>query len=322
MFIEEVKIKKTDWHYKLLKFVLGEKNIPTMNFCPYFWLTIFSMFVFSFVAIYKGLQFVTDKIADRIDYLILEPLTKIKFKKISQNEEDLYYAILAYYDLDLTNQEYTRDHDNIKLLGYSQFKYQIGNRRKELKKIYDFWIKNFEGDIEQYIQKLKEKKETRIKELMSLYEKMEEDQKKILIEVENKKNINKTKRKNKINAIIKYTKIFTPILGTVFGVFIACYLFKALIWLIFSINWLSLVIGIGFMISIILLVITFIYIINFFIKIFKIKKRPYNQPSKLKRCIQSIGEFFKFFIDFFKIWKSNNCPAIVWDDEKKINLEK
>jgi hypothetical protein len=46
------------WHYKLMKYVLGD-NTPTpknmQNGCPYFWLLVLSMFVSPFVALWRGI---------------------------------------------------------------------------------------------------------------------------------------------------------------------------------------------------------------------------------------------------------------------------
>jgi len=44
MFFDEIKLTQNSWHYKLQEFVFGHP--PNLwSFCPYFWLTIFCLFV-------------------------------------------------------------------------------------------------------------------------------------------------------------------------------------------------------------------------------------------------------------------------------------
>lgn len=54
-----MRVSLRSWHYRLVKFVLGE-NAPTpktmQNGCPYFWLLIFSLFAFSFVVLWQAIK--------------------------------------------------------------------------------------------------------------------------------------------------------------------------------------------------------------------------------------------------------------------------
>ena len=48
-----IKIKESDWHFKLIKFCWGIDPKMFKNLCPYFWLTIASLFVVLPVGFYK-----------------------------------------------------------------------------------------------------------------------------------------------------------------------------------------------------------------------------------------------------------------------------
>jgi hypothetical protein len=55
-----MRVSMKSWHYRLIKYVLGD-NAPTpknmQNGCPYFWLLIFSLFAISFIMIWKAFVF-------------------------------------------------------------------------------------------------------------------------------------------------------------------------------------------------------------------------------------------------------------------------
>lgn len=51
-----IKISENDWHYKLIRYVWGINPKMFRNLCPYFWLTIASLFCCPFVVIWKFLE--------------------------------------------------------------------------------------------------------------------------------------------------------------------------------------------------------------------------------------------------------------------------
>ncbi len=325
MFITEVKIKKTDWHYKLLKFVMGEDNVPKMNFCPYFWLTIFSMIASPFVAVFKTIRFIVFKFLDFIDSIIFIPLEKIKFKQFVDDEDDLYYALLCYHNYDFHNY-YQHEYELMEKLGYNLYNFKIVGRVKELKKIYNLFIKNFNGDVDQFIKELELKREKKDKDLKDYYDKLAIE----CIERSSKREAEKAKRDQKkkkiINSIIKLTKIITPILVGMACILIVIGLSKLVMWLYVVISlkhiktWL---VGLSILTSLILVVGFIIWIIAKIIEKFQSRTNYCGEykPNIFVRAIDSIKSFFMFFIDFIKAWKSDNCPGIVWEDEKE-SLEK
>lgn len=88
-----IQLNTKTWHYKLIKFVLGDAA-PTPqnmhNLCPYFWLLIFSMFAVVFVVLIKGIiqtfgkAFV--KFDEYIDKLLIEPTATSWFNKLTDIE--------------------------------------------------------------------------------------------------------------------------------------------------------------------------------------------------------------------------------------------
>lgn len=51
-----IKISENDWHYKLIKYVWRINPKLFKNLCPYFWLTIASLFCCPFVVVWKSLK--------------------------------------------------------------------------------------------------------------------------------------------------------------------------------------------------------------------------------------------------------------------------
>lgn len=83
-------ITKNDWHYKLIKFTWGIDPSMFKNLCPYFWLTIASIFVSPFVAVFK--MFV------RIFMLIGKAIGKILLSIYNSYEENSYKSFLDTLD--------------------------------------------------------------------------------------------------------------------------------------------------------------------------------------------------------------------------------
>ena len=51
-----IKISENDWHYKLIKYTWGVNPRLFKNLCPYFWLTLASLFCCPFVIVWKSLK--------------------------------------------------------------------------------------------------------------------------------------------------------------------------------------------------------------------------------------------------------------------------
>lgn len=57
------------WHYKLIKFVWNFEPKEFKSLCPYFWVTISSLFAFPVAAIWKFIKFIGKSIYNGLDYL-------------------------------------------------------------------------------------------------------------------------------------------------------------------------------------------------------------------------------------------------------------
>ena len=84
------------WHYKLIKFVWNFEPKEFKNLCPYFWLTIASLFVLPFVCIWKCVKFVGNKILGVFNYLsskLTDWLDAQEYsrKLIQLSPADIYY---------------------------------------------------------------------------------------------------------------------------------------------------------------------------------------------------------------------------------------
>ena len=87
-----IKLNESCWHYRLIKFVWAFEPREFKNLCPYFWLTIASLFVLPFILLWKGIK----KFIDLICY----PFTKLvewiddkSYQKmvLRLSDEDLYF---------------------------------------------------------------------------------------------------------------------------------------------------------------------------------------------------------------------------------------
>jgi len=62
-----VNLSPNQWHGKLIVFTFGYDPTDFKSLCPYFWLMMASFFVCPFVAVYKSVKYILDKICDAID---------------------------------------------------------------------------------------------------------------------------------------------------------------------------------------------------------------------------------------------------------------
>ena len=59
-----IKISENDWHFRLIRYVWGINPKMFRNLCPYFWLTIASLFCCPFVMVWKSLRKLWDVFYD------------------------------------------------------------------------------------------------------------------------------------------------------------------------------------------------------------------------------------------------------------------
>lgn len=162
---KEAKLSKKQWHYKLLKYTLGENMIPTQNFCPYFWLTLFCMAAVSFVFIAKTILSILDyclrKIVSFFSGLnklmikyVAEPLEKINIDAFAKKYDKLYMGYLYYYYMH--NDIYDKKSKTAKIIS----KDDLEHNRKYLSTYEEKFAKwkelnpNWEITIKEYEEKL------------------------------------------------------------------------------------------------------------------------------------------------------------------------
>lgn len=84
------------WHYKLIKFIWNFEPKEFENLCPYFWLTIASLFVLPFVCTWKCIKFVGNKILGIFSYLSSKLTDRLDAQEYSRkliqlSPADIYY---------------------------------------------------------------------------------------------------------------------------------------------------------------------------------------------------------------------------------------
>lgn len=152
-----IKITPSCWHYRLIKYIWKIDPKMFMNLCPYFWLTIASLFVLPFVWFYNVIKngFITffDKISEHMDKIFdkeLENWVKtlneaqiIELDKFGWNSED----VSVPYSFKKKASPWDAVHKWCKLHNvstielykkvglYEEFKEKMRLRRAELRKV-------------------------------------------------------------------------------------------------------------------------------------------------------------------------------------------
>lgn len=87
-----IELNEYCWHYRLIKFVWNFNPKEFKNLCPYFWLTIASIFVLPLVLIHKVIKIIVSWMVKPIDKIIDKSNESYYQKKVLQlSNEDLYY---------------------------------------------------------------------------------------------------------------------------------------------------------------------------------------------------------------------------------------
>jgi len=327
MFFDEVTLSKNSWHFKLQSKIFGKPPFLD-NFCPYFWLTIFCVIISPFVCVgflafklFTLLYFVLDRlilspinwVLGAIEDNICEPIIVNKYKSFSD---------WKVYTLNKVEEEYLK-------CGYSK----VGS--KLLDKYRHEFLKWKQITGESWPEELKDitkrvKKEIKEREQLAAENRRQHEKRK-KIEEEKKK-----ARRKMFSLIAKYTKWFvTPIvivgstLLFLFLIYITFVLIKVFIFFIIrvwnpvaALNLLKLA---GVLIVAALAVILFMFIVTKLQKCISAVATPKIKPPKVKKpnvLLLMITRFFKLliapfviFVEYVKVFKSNNCPAIKWDDK-------
>ena len=84
------------WHYKLIKFIWNFEPKEFKNLCPYFWLTIASLFIFPFICIWKCIKFIVTKFFGFFSYFTSKFIDWLDNQEYSRklvqfSSADIYY---------------------------------------------------------------------------------------------------------------------------------------------------------------------------------------------------------------------------------------
>jgi hypothetical protein len=347
---KEAKLSKKSWHYQLLKFILGESMIPKYNFCPYFWLTIFSMFVFPILApfrlVYLCFKWLYFRLGADFEKYIIEPLNQRYAERAEKCPDNIYIGYLKCLDI-IWNTIY-KDRLNVDerdRLTEDEYSYYYG-RFDKFENIFLKW-REATPDWEEKIKLYKEQREKDLEKRYTYYKDLAEKikQQKVLDE---KRLSDLHQRQAKIkNIMIKSAKYLVVLLLIPIG-YILYYSGVFVYWFIYwigtvliSVNWYKLlydILVISYSIAIIVISLLIIKAIQYYLDYTPTKCDNYKEPKYIT-IIQTICngiawpfikicnifsivfkcfiEGFRFFFIFFKNWKSDNCPEIVWIDEEK-----
>ena len=152
-----ISITKDDWHYKLIKFTWGIEPSEIKSLCPYFWLTIASIFCCLPVSVYKVLKWGWTKFEnyDRECYTRRMSKAQIFYQYLwlTDNSEMSRAKGLNYF---------TESEDKTKIwnLNLKDFCKKVGYSEKEIKT----FRRDYEQKVSQEISRKKQKeklKETR-----------------------------------------------------------------------------------------------------------------------------------------------------------------
>jgi len=320
MFFDEIKLSRNSWHYKLQSIMFGSPPFVN-NFCPYFWLTIFcllvSPFVYSAIAIYKLSLMIYQRIIVHVITKIDGLMDNIETNICKPFIENIY-----------------RSFDDTKIYKlYHEVESREGTWKENAKfrREFETWKKAV-GDG--WMDKLREIKEKHEKQKKEEYRRQKEYQQKER-ERQKKIELKKQNRKKVFTKIANYTKwIVTPVV-VLCGIFlssVAIYLLglgivrvskyfytiwniKVVIACLIIVALIVVAVIIGFLASKLLNKLS-----DCIIYIPKTKKtKPYTKPlsDRMLDFIEKLTAPFQIFIEYIKVFKQNNCPAIIWKEDEK-----
>lgn len=364
----EVKLNPNGWHKRLQKFVF--KYPPHFyNFCPYFWVTIFCIlitFIIPIVPLIKvikytgmGIGWIFIKIMDFFNDNICEPL----FEHIVKNmpEEDLMKAWTIDISWNGTHgSDWYNSPEGTDFLfwrdDYTTLRNMTTSEKDKYNTKFQVWKKNT-PDWEQRIADIK----IRQKEFwLKMAEQREIDRaikvkKKIEAAEERIKNADKIKtkeirKKQTINAIIKYTKWLayglgiSIIAGAGYGVYwLVDWIYNAVVWYEFWPKFQYVMKWIGIWTGALITLIALVYATVIILKkcAISIEDIPGMRPlgsgivtfsmwnwklwlfpalNQAARFILWLAGGAEFLWIYLKTLKENNCPEIVWEEKKPKNI--
>ena len=330
MFFDEIKLSRNSWHYRIQSYLFGKPPFLD-NFCPYFWLSIFCLMISPFVGLFIGckklyffcvsilekLLFPVYKTADLIQENICEPFLNNRYRAFSDSK--IYYLYEKAYDY--KNVQLSSGYGNLKL-------------GRKCSQEFEIWKKAMGETWEEYLFGVKERVQKRKEEEWRRQEQYEKELKRRK-EVKLKKEQLRRKMFSKIAQYTKWVAIPLVVVVAIAGIgtilFFLGWFCSIIVKFILSFS------GILFGITLGLLALMGIaFLLGKLGKklraclsfLFIGEPKPYKPKKRKKRIGLKVADLvfaflekliipFQIFIDFVKVVKQNNCPAIIWEDEDK-----
>lgn len=361
----EVTLKRNGWHRRLQEYVF---NSPPRypNLCPYFWLTNFCIlvtFIVPIVPLIKTFRWITIKIGvgftillSKIDEKICQPIYDNIVKNLPSG--DIVDGWLEAYGWDIM-QDMSEEEQKIFSERYSYLhsstSYGAYSARHKRVERFARW-KDITPDWEKKIAEFKEKQKLYFIELekqrIEAVKKQEAERAaKQELERKNAATIaaKEAKRQRRFTAIVKYTKMLTPIVLGAIALFALYWICRFGYWAYTKINWLA--VGKAIAIITVAAIILFlaygiIYLLVMLIKKCKLSAIeipglkylvwPFVQLWKgivwlaikiAKFFMNYIAPFFigigsglQFFGQYLKTTKGNYCPHINWEEDEPAKI--
>ena len=360
----EVKLKRNGWHQRLQRFVF-EYPPHFYSFCPYFWVTIFCIiitFVIPIIPIWKiikytgmGIGWLFLKTMDGFNDYICEPAFEWMVKNMP--EEDILKAWTIDFDWNAAprnSSDWYNSPDGTDFLfwrdDYTTLRNMTSSQKEKYNLKFQVWKKNT-PDWEQRLADIK----IRQKEFwLKMAEQREKDEA-LKVKKENEaaeeriKNYDKIKakeirKKQTMNAIIKYTKWLVYGLGmfvisaVAYGVYqLVNWIYNSIVWFEFWPKFYIFMEYAGYIVGAAIILIAFSYAL--FIIARKCAISFYDIPGSkglvkglgwiveyiitmpivwlCKKFGPWVGSGFKFIWMYLVAMKEDNCPEIIWEDENK-----
>lgn len=350
MFFEEIKLSKKAWHYKLMSATFAGDPPKLWSFCPYFWLTIFCMLV-SPITLFvylvgvwpvRGMMsFYNSKAMQRFDAW-LDKLDERRYGELLEDPYELYSQmpkmtglgqgkrrnlalekICAKQGVKMYKDKYENEYTDEFIALRAKWRIEYDKIREENRVKYAAQ-RHAEWEKEQNEYKAKRVRKAKIEAFCSPFERFGNWVVKLFT----------------VTKIVIWTKRIVSTAITLGGLYVLYFFGK--MWYDYAsirpVNWV-LIKEIFSIVGIVVVVILGIIAIAFGIAMLierlkkndstwfdKLGERLYNffvriSPpfiiiwKALVWIFKAIIKPFHFFILYFKAWKSDNCPAIIWDEE-------
>ena len=346
-----ISITKDDWHYKLIKFTWGIEPSMFKNLCPYFWLTIASIFVSPFAAVFKmfvGIFMLIGKAIGKILLSIYDSYEENSYEAFldTLDESQIYYMKYerSWKKIPINACYYTHFkilHNKFKDISIEKMLNDVMKRRNLTDKKIDSYSNEFKTKCD-YLEKIREQKEYQDRLKREKSEKQAKQMKDTMYKIA-----------ESTKMIFKF--IFTLLIGTVILFVTNCLidLFCFICNINFVFNWSEFWKIIGSVVSIIALIFFIVsseewwsekemltkrqyyYVVPLWIIylplrfivfnfIYKIILRGFFYKILWKTIILGISsgfaegilEFGGIFGDYLNASYSDYCPMINWEEEK------